>query len=431
MSGIDSHSTFCHPTSGHPTSGVDTRYSWFRLAVSLVIATIGGIGLWSIVVVLPVLQAEFQVARGAASLPYTLSMLGLAFGSVVMGRLADRFSIVAPILVGATALGIGYIAAAYSTSLWMFALIQGGIIGMFGSSSTFGPLVADISHWFLKRRGLAVAICASGNYLSGTIWPPIISHFVSTHGWRTTYMGIGIFCFVTMIPLALLLRRPSPKQATVNAAGISSDPGAAKLQALGVSAGTLQALLVVAGLACCVAMSMPQVHIVAYCADLGFGPARGAEMLSVMLGLGIVSRITSGWLSDKIGGITTLLIGSVMQAITLLLYVPFNGLMSLYVVSALFGLSQGGIVPSYALIVRDYFPAKEAGTRVGLVLMSTIVGMALGGWLSGVIYDYTGSYQAAFFHGVAWNVLNTAIGVWLLMKGRRMVTAQGAKVVAG
>jgi MFS family permease len=416
-------------TATSAPSDVDSRYSWFRLLISLIIATIGGIGLWSIVVVLPVLQAEFQVARGAASLPYTLSMLGVAFGSVIMGRLADRFSIVVPIIVGGCALGIGYVAAAYSTSLWMFALIQGGIIGMFGASATFGPLVADISHWFLKRRGLAVAICASGNYLSGTIWPPIISHYVSTVGWRTTYVGIGVFCVVTMIPLALLLRRPSPKQATVNAAGISSDPGAAKLQALGVSAGTLQALLVLAGVACCVAMSMPQVHIVAYCADLGYGPARGAEMLSVMLGLGIVSRITSGWLSDKIGGVKTLLIGSVMQGLTLLLYIPFNGLMSLYIVSALFGLAQGGIVPSYALIVREYFPAKEAGTRVGLVLMSTIVGMALGGWLSGVIYDYTGSYQAAFFHGVAWNLLNGSIGIWLLLRGRRAVGA-GAKAVA-
>ena len=334
------------------------------------------------------------------------------------------------VVVGAIALAIGYIAAAYSTSLWMFAIIQGGIIGMFGSSATFGPLVADISHWFVKRRGLAVAICASGNYLSGTIWPPIISHFVSTVGWRTTYIGIGVFCVVTMIPLALLLRRPSPKQATVNAAGISSDPGAEKLQALGVSGNTLQALLVLAGVACCVAMSMPQVHIVAYCADLGFGPARGAEMLSVMLGLGIVSRISSGWLSDKIGGVKTLLIGSVMQAITLLLYIPFNGLMSLFVVSALFGLAQGGIVPSYALIVREYFPAKEAGTRVGLVLMSTIVGMALGGWLSGVIYDVTGSYQAAFLHGIAWNVLNGAIGMWLLLRGRRVMRRSETRAVA-
>jgi MFS family permease len=312
--------------------------------------------------------------------------------------------------------------------LWMFALIQGGVIGMCGSSATFGPLVADISHWFLKRRGLAVAICASGNYLSGTIWPPVLNHFVSTVGWRQTYIGIGIFCFVTMVPLALLLRRPSPKQASVNAAGVSTDPGVAKLQALGVSAGTLQALLVLAGVACCVAMSMPQVHIVAYCADLGYGVARGAEMLSLMLGFGIVSRIVSGWLSDRIGGVTTLLIGSVMQGLTLLLYVPYDGLMSLYVVSALFGLAQGGIVPSYALIVREFFPAKEAGTRVGLVLMSTIVGMALGGWLSGVIYDYTGSYQAAFLHGLGWNVLNAAIGIWLLTRRRRVPPASASSM---
>jgi MFS family permease len=417
--------------STSPTpSVVDSRYACWRLFVCLIIATIGGIGFWSIVVVLPTLQAEFKVDRAAASLPYTFSMIGLAIGGVLMGRLADKRGIVAPVMLGGLALGLGYIAASYSTSLWMFTLIQGLVIGMCGSSATFGPLVADISHWFIKRRGLAMAICASGNYLSGTIWPPILSHFVAAVGWRQTYMGIGIFCMMTMIPLALLLRRPAPKTATINAAGISSDPGAAKLQALGVSANTLQAILVLAGIACCVAMSMPQVHIVAYCTDLGFGVTRGAEMLSLMMALGIVSRITSGWLSDRIGGVATLLIGSILQGLTLILYVPFDGLMSLYVVSALFGLAQGGIVPSYALIVREYFPAKEAGTRVGLVMMSTILGMALGGWLSGVIYDYTGSYQAAFLHGVGWNLLNGAIGIWLLMRGRRMVGASGVKMVA-
>jgi MFS family permease len=402
------------------TSGVDSRYSWLRLLICLAISTIGGIGFWSLVVVIPTLQAEFKVDRAAASLPYTLSMLGLAVGLVLMGRLADRRGITAAILIGAAALGVGYVAASYATNLWVFTLIHGLIIGMCGASATFGPLVADISHWFRKRRGLAVAICASGNYLSGTLWPPVIRHYVDTVGWRQTYVGIGVFCLVTMVPLALCLRRPSPKQATINAAGVSSDPGMAKLQALGVSANTLQALLVLAGVACCVAMSMPQVHIVAYCADLGYGAARGAEMLSAMMAFGIVSRITSGWLSDRIGGVATLLIGSVLQGLTLLLYVPFDGLMSLYIVSALFGLAQGGIVPSYALIVREHFPASEAGTRVGLVLMSTIVGMALGGWLSGVIFDLTGSYKAAFLHGIGWNALNGAIGIWLLTRGRRL-----------
>ena len=179
--------------------------------------------------------------------------------------------------------------------------------------------------------------------------------------------------------------------------------------------GAFQALVAFAGIACCVAMSMPQVHIVAYCADLGYGPARGAEVLSLMLLLGVVSRLISGVIADRIGGLGTLLLGSSLQALALVFYLPFDGLVSLYVVSAIFGLSQGGIVPSYALIVREYFPAREAGARVSLVLMATVAGMALGGWLSGEFYDLTGSYQAAFLNGIAWNLVNMAIAFWLLM----------------
>jgi MFS family permease len=180
-------------------------------------------------------------------------------------------------------------------------------------------------------------------------------------------------------------------------------------------------LLVIAGFACCVAMSMPQVHIVAYCGDLGYGVARGAEMLSLMLGLGMVSRLASGWISDHIGGVRTLVLGSALQMLTLLFYLPFDGLTSLYLVSALFGLSQGGIVPSYAMIIREYFPPQEAGARFGTVLMATIVGMAAGGWMSGEIFDLTGSYQAAFLNGIAWNMLNLAIALWLLRQPRGRV----------
>jgi MFS family permease len=178
---------------------------------------------------------------------------------------------------------------------------------------------------------------------------------------------------------------------------------------------TLQALLMLAGLACCVAMSMPQVHIVAYCGDLGYGAARGAQMLSLMLGFGVVSRLASGLIADRIGGLGTLILGSVLQCLALFLYLPFDGLASLYVIAALFGLSQGGIVPSYALIVREYFPAREAGARVSLVLMFTVLGMALGGWLSGEIYDLTGAYKWAFLNGIAWNLLNMGVAFWLLM----------------
>jgi MFS family permease len=188
-----------------------------------------------------------------------------------------------------------------------------------------------------------------------------------------------------------------------------------------------QALLCVAGVACCVAMSMPQVHIVAYCTDLGFGAARGAEMLSLMLACGIVSRLVSGLICDRIGGIRTLLLGSALQGIALLLFLPFDGLVPLYLISALFGLFQGGIVPSYAIIVREHFPPQEAGARVGAVIMATLVGMALGGWMSGWVFDLTGSYHAAFLNGIAWNLLNLSVVGWLYWRVRRSTPSVSAR----
>jgi MFS family permease len=171
-------------------------------------------------------------------------------------------------------------------------------------------------------------------------------------------------------------------------------------------------------------MSMPQVHIVAYCGDIGYGPARGAQMLSLMLGFGIVSRLGFGFISDRIGGLRTLLLGSSLQVLALVLFLPFDGLMPLYVISALFGLFQGGIVPSYAIIVREYFSPKEAGVRVATVLTASVFGMAVGGWMSGAIFDWTGSYNAAFINGIAWNLLNVAIAAWLLRRpGRRLAHA--------
>jgi MFS family permease len=394
---------------------VETAYAWRRLAASLALSTIGGVGLWSVVVVLPAVQAEFGVARGGASLPYAATMLGFAVGGILMGRLADRLGVVVPLFVSSIALGLGYLLAAQAGTLGAFALTQGLLIGLLGSSVTFGPLVADVSHWFTRRRGIAVSICASGNYLAGTVWPPILQHFTATLGWRRTMVGIGIFCVSSMLPLTLLLRRRAP---------VGHGPAVAKTGADAergeISPGRLQALLMLAGLGCCVAMSMPQVHIVAYANDLGYGAAHGARMLSMMLGFGVASRLISGVIADRIGGVRTLLLGSALQCLTLALYLPFDSLVALYVVAALFGLSQGGIVPSYAIIIREYFPPEEAGTRIGTVVMATIVGMALGGWMSGALYDATGSYAAAFVNGIIWNLLNLAIALWLLGQPRRI-----------
>jgi MFS family permease len=405
----------------------DSLYAWGRVAASLGLATVGGIGLWAPVVVLTTIQEEFNVGRAGGSLPYTATMVGFAIGGVTLGRIADKFGILPPLLIGAVTLGLGFIAGALSTSYWQFILVQAVLIGMLGSSATFGPLVADTTHWFQRQRGLAVAIVASGNYLAGTIWPPLLEYAVRSYGWRDAYLAIGVLAIVTMLPLALFLKR---RPAIADHHPVDTDGrGAGSAHQLLTAPRFLQPLLMLAGVACCVAMSMPQVHIVAYCTDLGYGPARGAEMLSLMLGMGVVSRLGSGLIADKIGGVGTLILGSVLQGLTLLFYIPFNGLTSLYVVSALFGLSQGGIVPSYALIVRQYFPARQAGVRVSLVLMSTVIGMAIGGWMTGLIFDWTGSYSAAFLNGVAWNLLNMAIAVWLLMgsfRSRKPPAAQPA-----
>ncbi len=407
-----------HAIPAPPMGAVEQEspYAWVRLTLSLGLSTVGCVGMWSAAVTLPAVQAEFAVSRADASLPYTVSAVSFVFGQVMMGKLADRFGVAVPAVIGTVCLALGYVAASYATALWQLAAVYGVLIGLLGCTATFGPVIADISLWFTRRRGIAVAIASCGSYLAGTVWPPVIQHFTTTAGWRQTHFWIGVFSLVTMLPLALSLRRRAP---VLRLAAASTSSTAGAHAPVGMSPAAIQGLLMVAGVACCVAMSMPQVHIVALCADLGYGAQRGAEMLSVMLGTGIISRLASGWVSDRIGPLITLLIGSGMQAVSLLLYLPFDGLLSLYIVSALFGLFQGGIVPSYALIIRENFPPAEAGMRITSVLSATVAGMALGGWISGAIYDLTLSYQAAFLNGFAWNLLNLAIAGWLLAKLQR------------
>lgn len=390
---------------------IETTYSWVRLGISMLISSIGGVGMWSVVVALPAVQAEFGSARGGASLSYTAVMLGFAAGGVVMGRLMDKRGIVAPLTLGACSLGLGYVIAGLAPNLFVFAAAHGVLIGALGSSASFGPLISDVSLFFAKRRGLAVSLCASGNYLAGAVWPRVVQHGIDTVGWRYTHIAIGLFCVLTLVPLAQLLRRRPP-----SAAMQAKSAGIQKRGDLKLSPNVTQALLFIAGIGCCVAMAMPQVHLVAYCGDLGYGAARGAEMLSMMLALGIVSRIASGFIADRFGGLFALGLGSLMQGTALTLFLFFDSLTSLYAIAALFGLFQGGIVPSYAIVVREYFDAREAGTRVGLVFMATYFGMAFGGWLSGAIFDWTGSYAMAFLNGVVFNLINLGIVGFLLMR---------------
>jgi MFS family permease len=392
---------------------LDSPAAWMRLSISLAVATVGNAGMWSVIVVMPAVEAEFALDRAGASLPYTLTMVGFALGNLVIGRAVDRWGITAALSGAAVTIALGYGLAATVTSMWQLALVQ-ALIG-FGTAASFGPLIADVSHWFQRRRGIAVAIAASGNYLSGAIWPILLAGVLEDRGWRAVYLVLAVSTVVLMLPLARLLRRRIPEAARAHSAGIA----AANARRVAFTPRQLQFMLALAGLGCCVAMSMPQVHIVSFCVELGYGPAVGAEMLSLMLLGGVASRIVSGMLSDRLGGLRTLLIGSAAQGMALVLYLPSDGLASLYLVSMVFGLSQGGIVPAYAIIVREYMPPHEAGARVGFVMMATIVGMALGGWMSGWIFDQTGSYGMAFVNGIAWNALNLGIVLIILTRGSR------------
>ena len=396
---------------------IDSSYAARRLFITLILMTLGGSSMYVVSVVLPEVQRDFGVSRADASLPYTLMMLGFGAGGLAMGKLADKWGVHVALWIGAVGVGSGFVLAGMSPNIWLFALAHGLLMGLFGSSSTFAPLLADTSLWWNKRRGIAVAVCASGNYLAGSIWPALAQQGVETMGWRNTYIWIGIVCGLGMATLAFLMRQRPPVLAVAAPGSLQS---VASEKPFGLSVNTAHALLCVAGVACCVAMAMPQVHIVAYCTDLGFGAARGAEMLSIMLACGIVSRLVSGAICDRIGGLKTLVLGSVLQGLALLLFLPFDGMVSLYVISALFGLFQGGIVPSYAIIVREYFPAQRAGVLVGAVIMATMIGMALGGWMSGKVFDITGSYHAAFVNGILWNALNLSIALYLLWRLKRM-----------
>ncbi len=397
--------------------------AWYpvtRLVVALLLMTLGGSAMYASVLVLEPAAAEFGTGRGAASLPYALFMVGFGLGGVVMGRLADRTGIVVPAVIGSLALPTGLWAAAHAGSIGPFCLAVGGLCGFLGASFTFAPMISDVSHWFHGRRGLAVGIVISGSYFAGALWPPILQHLFDSQGWRETLMDIALVDLALMLPLALMLvPRPVLDDAEHDASGAPRYAA----RPLGFSRAQLQCLVCAAGVGCCVAMAMPQVHIVPYALDKGIAAQRGAEMLALMLGCGIISRVASGWLSDRIGGLRTLLLGSTLQALVLVWFMLADALPMLYAASVAFGLSQGGIVPSYAIIVRTFFPAGQAGWRIGTALLFTTGGMALGGWMAGALYDLTGSYTASYVNAIGFNLLNMAIAAALLRRALGIVTA--------
>ena len=387
-------------------------YPLIRLTTAVALMTLGCSAMWAGAIVLEPIANEFNTGRGNSSLIYGTFMIGFALGGVVMGRLADRMGIMIPALIGSLALPAGFYLAAHASSILEISLAFSLLCGFLGSSFSMAPLIADISHWFNRRRGLAVGIAFSGSYVAGAIWPPILQRMFDAQGWRESFIDLALLTLIFMALLSLLLYPRPPTNEQLPTAGSANST----LTNSAISAGTLQSLICLAGFGCCVAMAMPQIHIVPYVMDLGHPAIRGAEMLGLMLGFGVISRVGSGWLSDRIGGLATLLLGSALQLAVLIAFLTGNSLVFLYGISIAFGLSQGGIVPSYTIILRAFFPPKQAGWRISTSFLFTVAGMAFGGWIAGLLYDLTGSYTVSFLNAIGFNILNLWIAASLIKK---------------
>ena len=391
-------------------------YANIRVAAGFLLMTLGTAAMYIGMVGLKPVALEFGITRSLGALPYALFMVGYGAGGIIFGRFADKFGIIIPLLIGSLCAPLGIYLAGISEYFWQYVLSLSILSGLLGSSVTFSPIVSDISHWFTARRGLALSIVISGSYFSGAIWPPIIQTMFDTYEWRIALQWIALISLCSMIPLSLMFwRRP------VHLNKLNSDHMEKRFsKPLGFSPQTLQFAVCCAGIGCCIAMSMPQAHIVSYATDLGFIAQRGAEMLSLMFGFGIISRLASGFICDKIGGLKTVLFGSSLQCCAIVAFLGVDSLTGLYIISACFGLSQGGIVPSYAVIIRTYFPPHEAGWRIGLALFSTIIGMAIGAWVAGKLFDITGSYTLSFVNALVFNMINLFIVGILVGRARRL-----------
>ena len=398
----------------------DSKEAWLRLIIIFTMSVIGTAGMWSVVIIMPSIQNEFSLDRAASTYPYVATMFGYGIGNVIIGRLLDKIGIRKPIIFALTLLVASYLLSVLATNVFLLSIIQ-FFLG-FSAAAFFGPMMADISKYFYTRKGLAVSLVASGQHLCGAIWPFLIKDYLVEGEWKNAHFFIAFVCS-TCIPILVFFLSDKKVKSRDIPKNFEKQDNVNTSVKLSISNKQIQILLMFAGVFCCVAMSVPQVHIVPLCIDFGYGLAVGTEILSFMLFAAVTSRILFGFLSDRIGPIQTLILGSSLQAISLSMFLPFNSQLSLYIIAVFFGLSQGGIVPIYAVIISKFLPANEVAERVGFLIFATIIGMSLGGWVSGEIFDYTNSYKLAFLNGIFWNIINVSIMVYLYLiyvKSRRV-----------
>lgn len=396
------------------THSIETRTSWVVASVSLVIAAVAFGALWVVAVGLKTIAGDLGGARSAPSLASSLAWFGSSVGGLMMGPLAERYGVRITSIVGGAAVCIGLLISQLGET-WQLYLGHGVFIGLLGTGSINAPLYVYVSRWFDRRRGSALALLSSGLYLAGTLWPPIFERAIAMIGWQTTMLVYGLFAAAVIIPLAIIFLKPPPE--TPHVAGAAGAAGETKL-IFGWPPNVVFALLVVAAFLCCVTMSMPQNHLVAMCTDLGYSAQSGAAMLSLLLGVGVLSRQIWGAIADRIGGLSTLLISSLLQGLAMTGFVVTQDEWGLYGVAAAFGAGFSALIPAYVLAVREYFPAREASWRVPVVLLLSGSGMATGTWLAGALYDYFGFYAPAFAAGVAFNLANFIVIATLVLRRR-------------
>jgi len=386
------------------TPSIETRSSWIVASVSVALLSLSFGALWITAVGLKSIAADLGGARSAPSLANSLAWFGSSVGGIAMGRLADRFGIRWTVMFGAVSICIGLFISTLGET-WQLYVGHGIFMGLFGNAGLNAPLYVYVSRWFDRRRGSALALISSGGYVAGTVWPPIFERAIAFVGWQTTMIVYGLFMVAMIVPLALFFLRTSPEVAT----GPTGDAGKATMPSvLGWPPNLVFATLALAAFLCCVTMSMPQAHLVAFCSDLGISATHGAAMLSLLLGAGFLSRQVWGAISDRVGALLTLLISSMLQAAAMTGFVLTQDEAGLFAVAGAFGIGFSGLVPAYVLAIREYFPAREASWRVPTLLLLSGSGMAAGTWIAGILYDHFGYYAPAFAAGVGFNLLNFA-----------------------
>ena len=395
------------------------------LVVSTYLTMTANGAMFLLVVSLKQMAGDFGWPRAVPSLAYALFFAGAGIGGIVMGWWYDRSGAGPVTLLGLTMIGAGAMLVSAIDSRWQLYLVFGVMLGLLGYASIYGPLTINVMRWFRHRPGFAVGVVTAGEGLGGTIWPPVFRYVNETAGWRDTFLWFGVFVVVTALPLSAVLWRRRPAQDATSrsesdrSVHARTEAPATRERTIRLSTFAIQAAICLAIIGCCVSMAMPVAHLVAHASDLGHATARAAEMLAVALLTSTVIRLVVGTLVvDRFGGLVALLVFSALQTAALLLYAAVDGLLALYTVSVLFGIGYGGISICYPVLVREYLPRAEAGRRLGVILLFGTLGMALGGWLAGHLFDLTGSYTPAFLTGAAFNVTNLIIVLGLVFRTR-------------